>query len=654
MDIEIKGDIIEDDYQYIYDWIGWSYTSARNVISALKRANGEDVTLKVNSSGGSVFAASEIYTELMNYSGNVYVEILGLAASAASVIAMAGYSRMSPTAQIMVHNVSTSGISGDYRVMDHTAEMLRNANETIASAYIQKSGMSQETALALMDNETWLTASRARELGLIDEIMFESQDSQDINLVANLDKGLKMYNSFSSIPNELLELIKNQPKNKSMVDFFIIEKANAELELLELGGLEVNREDYLKQRSELIEDARICLDKGEISQFNDLKVQIKELDTKFEVLAKEQANLRALENSVSIPAPIVNAVVDDKSKLDVANISSSKVLTAEEKDTYLNAWAKYMLNKTLDDKEQGIFNKVNKVDFRNAAETASANTVLIPETVVTGIWREAGESYPLFGDVVPTFVEGDMIIVKETSSGSDADWYDEDTPVVDGDFDTAEVHLTGCELAKSITVSWKLKKMAIKEFIPYITTILAEKMGAALAKAVYSGKGKPGAEDSFKPQPKGIKTALSAESSKPQIVTYANGGSIGYDELTAAMAKLTKYSNGAVIYANSDMIWNHLAQIKDTTERPLFIPDPTTGGVGRILGKLVKEDDSIASKDLLIGNVKKGYSMNINENVTLYRDEKVKARQTEYMSYAIVDGDVLTTKAFVIITEAAS
>lgn len=232
-DIDIKGDIISDDSQWIYDWIGWSYTSAKNVIKKLKEANGQPVRLKVNSPGGDVFAASEIYTELRSYSGEVNIEIVGLAASAASVISMAGNSKMSPTAQLMVHNVSTSQVEGDYRVMDHMSEVLRNANETIANAYVNKSGMSMEQALELMDHETWLNAQRAVELGLVDEVMFENNNKPNLTNFKNL----QLYNSCTSIPQELLDKIKeSQPINKDEVDFFIKQKAQAQLNILKLGG----------------------------------------------------------------------------------------------------------------------------------------------------------------------------------------------------------------------------------------------------------------------------------------------------------------------------------------------------------------------------------------------------------------------------------
>ena len=241
MDIDIKGDIISDDYAWIYDWLGYSYTSPSTVVNKIKEANGEDLDIKINSPGGDVFSASEIYSELRSYKGNVNIKILGLAASAASVIAMAGHNSMSPTAQLMVHNVSSCA-RGDYRDMDHMSEVLKNANDTIANAYISKSGMSREQALELMNNETYLSAQKAKELGLIDKIMFEDTDNGTLYNLSNVNlKGF--YNTATSIPKELIEnLMKNvknnQPINKA--DFLMQQKAKAEIELMKLKGSAIN------------------------------------------------------------------------------------------------------------------------------------------------------------------------------------------------------------------------------------------------------------------------------------------------------------------------------------------------------------------------------------------------------------------------------
>ncbi|MBJ8192512.1 Clp protease ClpP, partial [Bacillus cereus] len=104
----------------------------------------------INSPGGDVYAGSEIYTALKEYSGDVTVKIVGVAASAASVAAMGGKNVLiAPTAQIMIHNVS-SGTWGDHRDMQHEAEVLQGWNKSIANAYALKSGMSESELLSMM------------------------------------------------------------------------------------------------------------------------------------------------------------------------------------------------------------------------------------------------------------------------------------------------------------------------------------------------------------------------------------------------------------------------------------------------------------------------------------------------------------------------
>lgn len=174
--INVKGVIVNSDDKWIYDWFGIESTSPKEVSALLAECKGnEDIEVEINSPGGQMFAGSEIYSALMEYLGNVVVKITGLAASAASVIAMAG-SRimMSPTAQLMIHNVQSYG-SGDYRDMAHMADVLENTNISIANAYRLKTGLSEQELLALMDKESWFNAQKAKELKFIDEIMFDDQ-----------------------------------------------------------------------------------------------------------------------------------------------------------------------------------------------------------------------------------------------------------------------------------------------------------------------------------------------------------------------------------------------------------------------------------------------------------------------------------------------
>ena len=228
--VNIKGTIVSSDEQWIYSWFGIETTSPKSVNKEIANANGEDLEVDINSGGGDVFAGSEIYTTLKSYKGNVTIRIVGLAASAASVIAMAGNKvLMSPTAQMMIHNVS-SRTSGDYRAMEHTAGILKNANETIANAYRLKSGMSQEELLEMMNKETWLTPEQALNYKLIDEVMFENE----VKLVAS-------FNQSQILPQEVIEKIRNTIKNPlnskgNETDIFMQQKAKAQLNLLKLKG----------------------------------------------------------------------------------------------------------------------------------------------------------------------------------------------------------------------------------------------------------------------------------------------------------------------------------------------------------------------------------------------------------------------------------
>lgn len=177
MDIDIKGVIISNDDANIYDYFGMENASPKLIANKLKEAKGKAVNVNINSGGGDVFAGSEIYTMLKEYKGNVDIKVSGIAASAASVIAMAGDKvSISPTAQIMIHNVSSMAI-GDYRDMEHEAEVIKNYNNSIANAYMLKTGKSREELLAMMDKETWLSAEQAKENKFVDEILFENKNN---------------------------------------------------------------------------------------------------------------------------------------------------------------------------------------------------------------------------------------------------------------------------------------------------------------------------------------------------------------------------------------------------------------------------------------------------------------------------------------------
>ena len=328
---------------------------------------------------------------------------------------------------------------------------------------------------------------------------------------------------------------------------------------------------------------------------------------------------------------------------------------------YEVAWAKTLQGKKLEADEQAVFDKVN-AEFRNDGYThGTGNTpTLIPQTVVAGIWKRAEEMYPLLGDIKKYNVRGTLVMNKHTAiDAGDAAWYDEATATNDEKNVFDQLTLTGCELAKAITVSWKLRAMAVEDFIPYIKNELGERVGVALGTAIAQGKGKPGdSSGNWKPEPQGIETALAAEDNTPQIVTYnpaANSANpADYEKITSLIAKLhSSYLSGAAFYANNATIWTVLANIVDTTGRPIFIPDTTAGGVGRMLGFVVKADAGVSANNVIFGNANKGYVFNTNEPMSLATEEHVKARTVDYVAYTIVDGAVLDTKAFALLKKSS-
>lgn len=133
------------------------------------------ITIWINSPGGDCIAASQIYSMLMDYKSEVTVKIDGIAASAASVIAMAGSKvLLAPTALMMIHNPSMAAF-GDHRDMKKAIELLDEVKESIINAYEIKSGQSRTVLSHLMDNETWMNANKAIELGFADGILEDAK-----------------------------------------------------------------------------------------------------------------------------------------------------------------------------------------------------------------------------------------------------------------------------------------------------------------------------------------------------------------------------------------------------------------------------------------------------------------------------------------------
>ena len=166
-----------------------------------------DITVWINSPGGDCVAAAQIYNMLMDYKGSVTVKIDGIAASAASVIAMAGTKVLvSPVSMLMIHNPMTVAF-GNSAEMQKAIDMLASVKDSILNAYEIKTGLSRTKLSHLMDAETWMDANKAIELGFADEIMQRSAITDEIPVPQ-----VSMMFSRTEVVNSLMERIASKCK----------------------------------------------------------------------------------------------------------------------------------------------------------------------------------------------------------------------------------------------------------------------------------------------------------------------------------------------------------------------------------------------------------------------------------------------------------
>ncbi|CAH1855172.1 head maturation protease, ClpP-related [Convivina praedatoris] len=224
--IDIKGTVVDDDTAIVYDFFEMKCASPKSVNDALNDGSDDDVMVNIASNGGDVFAASEIYTSLRQCQRNVVVNIQGLAASAASVIAMAGNQvNISPTGQIMIHQ-AMSGTVGNKDDMAKQIDILDGIDKSIASAYEAKTGIDQGELLNMMANETWLGAQDAVNKGFADQIMFVNEDElQPVNSTEQaipkraVNKLLNLINKAESVKTlKTNEKIEEEKENSRLSD----------------------------------------------------------------------------------------------------------------------------------------------------------------------------------------------------------------------------------------------------------------------------------------------------------------------------------------------------------------------------------------------------------------------------------------------------
>ena len=192
--LRLEGPIDEESF--------WGDEATPKAFREELEAGSGDITVWINSPGGDCVAAAQIYNMLMDYKGDVTVKIDGIAASAASVIAMAGTKVLvSPVSMLMIHNPMTAAF-GNSEEMQRAIEMLGSVKDSIINAYEIKTGLSRAKLSHLMDAETWMDANKAVELGFADGIMSRADETRDMATPT-----VSMLYSKANVVNSLMEKI---------------------------------------------------------------------------------------------------------------------------------------------------------------------------------------------------------------------------------------------------------------------------------------------------------------------------------------------------------------------------------------------------------------------------------------------------------------
>lgn len=324
--IDIRGAIVPDGEQWIYDWYGIPAVSPKRIMQQIERATAnhdKELIVNINSPGGSVYAASEIYAHIKKFPGDSVSEITGVCASAASII-MTGTKRtvIAPVGAVMIHNASVIA-QGDYRDMEAMKQLLIQTNQAIMQTYVTKTGKTEEELTQMMNDETWMNAQQALEHGFVDEIMFASEipitaSDTDINANGLLPKEVidKMRNLLASDPNIL---VKNSASTGVPKETEQEPEAEGDSEIMDLKELNAKHPDLVEQIKNDAAKEAVTAERSRIQEIENIAVPgteeivnkakfetgISAADTAMEILkAQKDQTQTQIQNRMTDAAPL--------------------------------------------------------------------------------------------------------------------------------------------------------------------------------------------------------------------------------------------------------------------------------------------------------------------------------------------------------------
>jgi len=336
-ELYLYGEIVSEEPWFLKDCV--SYRNFINDLKALGDCN--NITVYINSGGGDVFAANAIYSQLKKHKAVITVEIEGICASAATVVAMAGDTiKAEKNSLIMIHNPSV-GLMGyfDEDELEKCKNSVNAVKRSIIEAYLSKIDKTEEELSSLMDNETWYTGSEALDAGIVDEVFENLQSDEFLNCA---------YNNFVVINNFVCDIgkFKNFPKNKIKTNnfnklngekvlrqpFFNEKTKNEEVTFMTLGEIknkypdiynEIGKEAVEKERERLK-----AIDEISANISEDLVMEAKYTDC----ISAQELALTALKGNKILSANSFSDVILDNQESNVKKVDSQNSLSAETSD----------------------------------------------------------------------------------------------------------------------------------------------------------------------------------------------------------------------------------------------------------------------------------------------------------------------------------
>ena len=373
----------------------------------------------------------------------------------------------------------------------------------------------------------------------------------------------------------------------------------------------MTREDYLEKREQLLNDAKAKLADNLLTDAENIKKEVVELDKAFAEEAQKRADEQALIGAPEVPQELTNTVTEGEEIME----KKFDVSSAE----YKNAWLKSMQGAELTIDEQDV--------LTTGIGTEAGQSAVVPTTIINEIWDLVFGQHAILGDI-RTIRANTVIDIPTHTASSGASTPNEGVAPSEETNTFASVRLAGKDYAKYVDISYAMEKMSIEALESYITTEIAAAIGEEMADdAITSIVGGIAADN---------KVAQKTGESKTDLELILKG-----------FASLKRAPKKAV-YTNEATLYGKLVLLKNG-DVPVFQPSVVEGVAGTLLGAPIKIEDSITGNKILVGDPSKAVN-GVVQDILIESDKDIKKHVTTFSGYARSEVKLVDSKAFAQVT----